>query len=216
MYGGRKMEKKKDILLDVDEVICFSGFLEAVNDFMQTNYVVDDFTDYYIDEVVIPKERFNEFNSFVNKRNLYENAHILPNAVETLKILNDLYNIYICSSCINPFDIDGSGRLFKDKYDFLRKKLPFIKPEHFIFTSSKHLFKADIQIDDRLPNLDNNIETRILFPSYHNTDITDETLKEKGILRAGYNWKDGWIELANILIDGIPQKEITKTYALKK
>ena len=59
----------KKILLDVDEVICFSGFLEAVNDFMSTNYEIDDFTDYYIDEVVIPKERFNEFNGFVNDRN---------------------------------------------------------------------------------------------------------------------------------------------------
>ena len=30
--------KKKDLLLDVDEVICFSGYLEAVNDFLNTNY----------------------------------------------------------------------------------------------------------------------------------------------------------------------------------
>ena len=47
------MEKKK-ILLDCDKVICFSGFLEAVNDFLGTNYEIDDFTDYYIDDVIIP------------------------------------------------------------------------------------------------------------------------------------------------------------------
>lgn len=96
---------------------------------MGTNFVIDDFKDYYIDEVAIPKERFNEFNKFVSKRNLYDNAHILPNAIETIRNLNEAYNIYICSSCINPFDINESGRLYKDKYDFLINTLPFIK--HF-------------------------------------------------------------------------------------
>ena len=171
-------EMKKDILLDVDEVICFSGFLQAVNEFMQTNYVIDDFKNYYIDEVAVPKERFNEFNKFISERNFYENAQILPNAVKIIKLLNNLYNIYICSSCVNPFDIiDGSGEFFKNKYEFLRKTLPFINPENIIFTSSKHLIQADIQIDDRLQNLDNKIATKILFPSYHNKDITDEELK---------------------------------------
>lgn len=211
------MEKRKNILLDVDEVICFSGFLQAINDFLQANYVIDDFTDYYIDEVAIPKEKFNEFNAFINKRNLYENAYILPNAVEVLKVLNDLYDIYICSSCINPFDIESSGRLFKDKYDFLREILPFIKPEHFIFTNAKHLFKADIQIDDRLPNLNNDIKTRILFPSYHNRNITDEILREKEIIRAGYDWREGWLELESILIkDSQRKKESPKIYSLQK
>ncbi len=208
---------KKNILLDVDEVICFSGFLQAINDFMGTSYVIDDFKDYYIDKVAIPEEKFNEFNHFIGKRNLYENAYILPNAIEVLQSLNELYNIYICSSCINPFDIDNSGRLYKDKYDFLRKTVPFINPEAYIFTSAKHICKADIQIDDRLSNLDYSIETKILFPSYHNTDISEEILKEKGILRAGYDWRGGWTELANLLIGGHKTKEEgIKTYALKK
>ena len=194
------MNNKQDILLDVDEVICFSGFLEAVNVFMGTNYEIDDFEDYFIDEVVIPKEKFVEFNKFLNKRNLYENAYILPNAIDVIKKLNDFYNIYICSSCINPFDITGSGKLFKDKYNFLLETLPFIKPEHFIFTSSKHIFKADIQIDDRLSNLDNDVKFKILFPSYHNNDITDEELKQKDVVRAGDNWRNGWAEIEKILL----------------
>ncbi len=63
------MEKKKDLLLDIDEVFCFSGLLEAINDFLGSNYAIDDFSDYYIDEVAIPKERFDEFNKFLSKRN---------------------------------------------------------------------------------------------------------------------------------------------------
>ncbi len=195
------MDKKKDLLLDIDEVFCFPGFLNAINDFLGSNYVIDDFSDYYMDEAVIPKKRFNEFNEFLNKRNLYENAQILPYAQQVLKELNEFYNIYPCSSCINPFNIIGSSRLFADKYNFLINFLPFIKPEHFIFTNSKHLFRADIQIDDRLSNLNENIETKILFPSYHNKKIQNNELVQKGVLRAGYDWRTGWLEVANILLE---------------
>lgn len=192
---------RKKLLLDVDEVICFAGFLVAVNEFMGTSYEIDDFTDYYIDEVAIPKERMDEFNKFLSGRNLYDDAILLPNAVEAIKKLCEVYDVYICSSCVNPFDIEGSGKIFMDKYNFLLKNLPFIKPENFIFTSSKHIFKADIQIDDRLPNLDDEIETKILFPSYHNKFVTDEELAKKGAVRAGTDWRDGWNEVLRILLD---------------
>ena len=117
------MANKKVLLLDVDEVIVFSGFLEAVNEFMHTDYEIDDFTDYYIDEVVIPKERMPEFNNFLRNRNMYEKPNLLPNAVEVIKKLNEKYDIYLLSSCVNFFDVDGSGRNFADKYNFLIKTL---------------------------------------------------------------------------------------------
>lgn len=192
--------KKKDLLLDVDEVICFSGYLEAVNNFLNTNYNIDDFDCYYIDEKVIPKERFKEFNEYVSKRNLYDYTSFLPGAIETIKKLNEKYEIYICSACLNTFDLDNSGIQFKNKYDFLRKNLPFINPQKFILTSSKNMVKADIQIDDYLPNFDNNTKLKILFPSYHNKNIDDEILKEKNIIRAGYDWKTGWQEISKILL----------------
>ena len=192
--------KKKDLLLDVDEVICFSGYLEAVNDFLNTNYNIDDFDCYYIDEKVIPKERFKEFNEYISKRNLYDYTSFLPGAIETIKKLNEKYEIYICSACLNTFDLDNSGIQFKNKYDFLRKNLPFINPQKFILTSSKNMVKADIQIDDYLPNFDNDTKLKILFPSYHNKNIDNEILKEKNIIRAGYDWKTGWQEISKILL----------------
>lgn len=203
-------EKKKNLLLDIDEVVCFPGFLDAINEFLESNYEIDDFSDYYIDKVAIPKERFEEFNKFLNGRNLYENAHILPYAKEVLKELNPFYNIYPCSSCVNPFNIAGSGRLFTDKYNFLIESIPFIKPERFIFTNAKHLFKADVQIDDRLSNLDESIETSILFPSYHNKTVTSEELNKKGVIKAGDDWRVGWLEVARILLDPsqVENKEI--------
>ena len=182
---------KKDLLLDVDEVICFSGYLEAVNDFLNTSYNIDDFDKYYIDEQAVPKEKISEFNEFVSKRNLYDYTSFLPGAIDTIKKLNEIYNIYILSACINPFDLDNSGIQFKNKYDFLRKNLPFINPRNFIFTSSKHMLKADIQIDDYIVNFDSDVKLKILFPAYHNKNIDENLLKEKNIIRAGYDWKTG-------------------------
>ena len=193
--------EKKVLLLDVDEVICFPGFIDAINEFMKTSYVIDDFKDYYLDEVAVPKGLMDEFNRFVNRINLYENAHIIPGAIETIKKLCEVYDVYICSSCVNPFDIEGSGRIFKDKYDFLIRTLPFIEPTHIILTSAKHLFKADIQIDDRLSNLDDSIPVKILFTSYHNKDIEDTVLKERGIVRAGDDWRNAWKAIENILLN---------------
>ena len=63
------------------------------------------------------------------------------------------------------------------------------------------MIRADVQIDDRLSNLDENIETRILFTSYHNKDIKSEELKEKGVIRAGYDWRNGWREVKKILLE---------------
>ena len=191
---------KQTLLLDVDEVIVFSGFLEAINDFLGTNYVIDEFSEYYIDSVVIPSDRMDEFNEFLRNRNLYDYAPLLPNAIEVIKKLNEVYDIYILSSCVNFLDVDGSGRYFADKYNFLRKTLPFIDPSHIILTSAKHLFVAGIQIDDRINNFGPHVNLKILFPSYHNKEITDEELKEKGIIRAGYDWRDGWSNVEEILL----------------
>ena len=191
---------KQTLLLDVDEVIVFSGFLETINDFLGTNYVIDEFSEYYIDSVVIPSDRMDEFNEFLRNRNLYDYAPLLPNAIEVIKKLNQVYDIYILSSCVNFLDVDGSGRYFADKYNFLRKTLPFIDPSHIILTSAKHLFVAGIQIDDRIDNFGPHVNLKILFPSYHNKEITDEELKEKGIIRAGYDWRDGWSNVEEILL----------------
>lgn len=199
-----KPEKKKSLLVDVEEVIFFGGFLQAVNDFLHTNFVIDDFKDYYIDSVAIPKERFDEFNQFVRERNMFENPQMLPYAIEMLKTLSEYYEIFLCTDSINPFDVDGSARNFVDKFKALQRIVPFIDPKHYIFTSDKSLFNAYGQIDDRLDKMNNDVQVKILFPSYHNKEVTNEELERMGACRAGYDWQDGWKEVGKILI---PEKK---------
>lgn len=193
---------KQKLLLDIDEVLCFSGYLELVNEFLNTNYSIDDFTDYYIDEVAIPKNRMQEFNDFINQKNQYDHPIYLPGAVEAIIKLSEYYDIYPCTDCRNPFDLERSGRFFANKFDLLYRSIPqsVIPAKNYIFTGTKSNFKADIQIDDLLLNLDPSISTLILFPSYHNRNISDEELFSKGVIRAGHDWQFGWNEIEKLLI----------------
>ena len=204
------MEKfmKKKILLDIDEVFCFSGYLELVNEFLNTNYTIDDFTEYYIDEVAIPEDRKQEFYQFISTKDQYENPVLLPGTLETIKILSKYYDIYPCSDCRNPFDLKNSGRIFKSKFEMLYRLIPedVIPVKNYIFTGAKNICVGDVQIDDLVSNLNPNIKVKILFPSYHNKKVSDEKLKKLGIIRAGYDYHTGWQEVLNILL----KPELTK------
>ena len=178
---------KKKLLIDVDEVLCNSGFLPLVNEFKNTNYKIDDFTDYYLDDYVLSSGK--EKQKFYLEKNSYDYATLLPNAYEVLEKLNRIYDIYICSACVMFCMIEQSGKFFMDKYNWLLKTFPFLDPNKFILTNSKNIFKADIQIDDRLSNLGGYISQKLLFTSYHNKNISDKELNILNIIRVN-SWKD--------------------------
>ena len=69
------------------------------------------------------------------------------------------------------------------------REFDFLDPEKVIFTNSKNIFKADVQIDDRLPNLKGDVKLKLLFNAYHNKNISDEELKENNVIRVK-NWKE--------------------------
>lgn len=188
---------KLKLLLDIDEVICFSGYLEFVNEFLGANYSVDDFTNYYIDEEAIPKNRMNEFSEFISNKDQYGNPVFLPGALDAIIRLSDIYDIYLCSDCRNPFDIANSGRIFMSKFNLLYRTIPqnIISAKKYIFTGAKNIYKVDVQVDDLVDNFDLDIDGKFLFPSYHNKGISDNELHEKGIVRAGNDWRTGWIIL---------------------
>ena len=194
---------KKKILLDIDEVFCFSGYVELINEFLHTNYTVDDFSEYYISDIAIPKERKKEFYDFISKRNQYENSQLLPGALESIKKLSKYYDIYHCSDCRNPFDMANSGRIYKGKFEMLHSLIPedVIPTRNYIFTGAKEICTGDIQIDDLVSNLNPHISLKILFPSYHNKKISNIDLASRGIIRAGYDYHTGWQEVCKILLN---------------
>lgn len=189
---------KKKLLIDLDYVICYPGFLTILNKFLGTNYKEEDFTDYIVDDIIGPQERKEEFYDFYLKHNGYDDAILMDNVKEVLQKLTEKYDIYICTACV-MFGIElRSGKLYMDKFNYLIKEFPFLDPRKFIFTNSKNLFEADVQIDDRIHNLQGNVKLKLLYDAYHNQDIDEETLNKSNIRRV-----KGWKEIENILLNEV-------------
>lgn len=182
------MEKLK-LLIDVDEVICHPGLLPAMNRFMGTDYKIWDFTTYYIDDILGDDDNKQRFYDTLQDMDLYEEVEFLPGAIESIKELNEHFDIYICSSCAMFCCLDRSARFFADKYNFLIKYFPFLNPEHFILTGVKNLFKADIQIDDKAGHLKGDITHKLMMTAYHNREMKKEELDALGIIRVD-SWED--------------------------
>jgi len=180
---------KKKILIDVDEVICDSGFLKLMNEFLGTNYKLEDFDEYYIDDVIGDEDKKQKFYEYFVENNAYKDAEIFPNAKEVLEKLNNEYEVFIYSSCVNPYFIKKAGKEFTKKYEFLINNFPFLNPFNFIFTGVKNMVKADIQIDDRLNNLMGDVELKLLYTAHHNKNISKEELDKYGVVRVN-NWDE--------------------------
>lgn len=195
IWYNKNMEKRKSILVDVDEVICHAGLLKLMNKFLNTNYKLEEFTNYYIDDDVFKDEKTKKaFFDYYVTQDGYEDAELLPYAKEALEKLNEKYDIYICSA----FVMDGyehlSGKFIMDKYNFLVKNFPFLDAKKFIFTGAKNLFEADVQLDDRLSNMKGNVKQKFMFLSYHNRNIPKEELEKYNVVPV-----NGWKEVLEIL-----------------
>lgn len=184
----------KKIMVDMDDVICKGAFLNIVNQFLKTNYKIEEINTYYISEL-IPKERRLEYADFFNEKNIYDYCEMLPNVVEVLEKLTKKYEVYIATDYIFRHKEEYSANLLKNKFEYLYKNLPFLTPSKYIFTANKQIIDCDIKIDDKLSNLKGKSEVKLLFTAYHNKEITDEELSENGVIRV-----DGWKDIEKILL----------------
>lgn len=177
----------KTIMVDMDNVITDGVFKKYIEEFYDIHFELDDMTEYaYVQEMT--KTKTKEFWDYVENKDFYDDAPLLDGCYEVLKKLNTKYDVYIVTSYLWNETIDISGKNLANKYYYLIKKLPFIKPEKYIFTTNKSVMNFDIRIDDRINNL-NGATTKLLYTAWHNKDINDDELKEKNIIRVN-NWKD--------------------------
>lgn len=173
------VDKRKKLMVDMDDVICTDGFLFLINKYLNTNYTYEDFDDFYMQDIISNKEEF--FNWFKNQ-NVYDYCRLNDDCYDVLKELNDVYDLYIGTSYIWREIISESGFVLGQKFGYLQRELPFISPYQYIFISDKSVLDMDIKIDDRIDNL-SNCQVKLLFSAYHNKKYSDEYLSSLGIER---------------------------------
>lgn len=184
----------KRIMIDMDNVITNPLFLEFVNEFLGTNYKLDDLDEYYLQNLITKDNE--KFWDFIKDKNLYEDVLLFDDCYNVLEKLNECYDLYIVTAytwgdACNEF----VANTLRDKYLFLRSKLPFIDRKNFIFATNKNIMNFDIRIDDRLNNLDG-ADVKLLFNAWHNKNYSDLELDNQNVIRVN-NWKD----VEKILLD---------------
>lgn len=178
------MDNKKNLMLDMDDVIVSGGFLYLLNEFLGTSYKEEDFKDFYMQHV-IPRKFMGDFFEYFFKHNMYDYCKLNNDAYEVIEMLNNNYNLIIATSYTFKEDIINSGIILKHKYDYLLKTFPFLTPDNFYFATNKSFLHCHIRIDDNVKNLIGpGVERKILFTAYHNKNINDQRLMELGIERA--------------------------------
>ena len=186
---------QKKIMIDLDDTICKDGYLKVLNDYFNTNYTYEDLNGEYYVESLVPEGRLDEYLDYFYSNNVYESVEVLPNAIEVIKKLSEVYDVYICSAYVDRRRPLESGVMATSKHNWICKNLPFINPRKIILTGSKDVIECDIKIDDKFSNLKGYGEVKLLLDAYHNRSYDDLTLKERGVVRV----KD-WKEIEKILL----------------
>lgn len=152
----------KTLMIDMDNVITDGKIFNMIES--RINRKIKEHDTYFLQELLEDKTDFYEE---LKNTDIYGDSELIKDCYEVLEKLNNVYDIYIVTSYIWDDEYEISGNNLKNKYKYLREKLPFISPEKYIFTTNKQLLRFDIAIDDRLVNL-TGATTKILFDAWHN------------------------------------------------
>lgn len=177
----------KRLMIDMDNCITDALFMDRINEFLGTNYKLEEQTEFRLQKIT--GNKINDFWDYMKDKSFYDDAPLIDDVYETLEILNKKYDLYIITAFIYPdSNPDISANNLKFKYEYLKRKLPFISPKQYIFLENKNLIHSDIAIDDRISHLENT-DKKILMTAWHNKNLKEEELKERGIVRVN-TWKE--------------------------
>ncbi len=179
----------------MDDVITFHGLSNLMEQFLGRKLEDTNNKTYYQQDLLGDKK--DAFFEFFVTQNLYDHVDIVDNCKEVLEEICKYYDVYITTDYIWRDVPDYAGDNMRNKFNFLNKNFPFLDRRKYVFTSSKNVVKCDIRIDDKIENLVGDDSEKYLFTAYHNKTISKEELEQMGIIRV-----NGWLELAEILLDG--------------
>ena len=169
---------KKTLLVDMDGVLAdvYGQLIQA--EFAESGNLLDRESLTGVDEIVA----FPNGLKHVNKPGFFRNAPLIYGAVNALKELNDVYQVYIVSAAMEfPSSLE-------DKYHWLTDHFPFISWKQIILCGSKIPVHGDILIDDHFKNLDHFKGRTLLFTQPHNTADA-----------RGHERVNGWDDITKLL-----------------
>ena len=177
----------KKLMIDLDETICTGGYLEAVNEYLKTDYKDTDIETYFVEDIMEDEEKKKFLDYFYKNVNIYKNIHMIPDSIKVIEALSHEYEIYITTAFVDKRRVYESGVMAMYKYQWIIENMPFIDPKKIILTGSKDVVMCDIKIDDKVSNLKGYGDIKLLLTQPHNEKFTLEELDEAGIRRV-HDW----------------------------
>jgi len=138
-----------DICLDCDGVLADfqSEALNIVNELLDSNYKIDDITDYYIQRLLPCDNLKNRFYEILNSSNIVLNLKPFEEAIEGFNKLKEIANIHILTAPLLTYP-----NWIKHRNLWLQKYFK-IDPKLVIHTHAKYMIYSDFFVDDKPENI---------------------------------------------------------------
>lgn len=135
------------ICMDVDNVICNlqETVIKLFNERYNTNYTLEDFHDYNIENDIPLKEAIM-MKAMYSEQDIYNNVKPINGSQKFVqKLINDGHQVYLVT--------DAIPSIYNEKVEWLHTYFPFIDDSHIIAMKHKWLLRTDVMIDDCLDNI---------------------------------------------------------------
>ena len=135
---------KKRLLIDMDGVLAdiYGQFIKYESDDIGLTQSLNDL------KGKLERDAFQFHDKYVNSANFFYSALPIIDSIETVRKLNDKYEVFIVSSAMQfPLSLT-------EKINWLTEHFPFLSWKQIVFCGTKDVVYGDIMIDDHFKNLD--------------------------------------------------------------
>lgn len=165
-----------DVCLDCDGVLADfqSAVLNIVNELLDSNYQINDITDYYIQKLLPSNNLKNRFYEILNSSDLILNLSPFEEAIEGVNKIKEIANIHIVTAPLLIYP-----NWIKHRNSWLQKYFK-IDPKSVIHTHAKYMIFSDFFVDDKPENIKewknkNNYCTAVLWKhKYNENEILED------------------------------------------
>lgn len=148
----------KRLLIDMDGVLA-----DIYEQFIAYEYKHTGITQSLSDLAGIPEhEAFKNHDAYIHSENFFYSASPITDSIDTVKKLNDRYEVFIVSSATQ------FPRSLTEKMNWIITYFPFLHWKQIVLCGTKEIIRGDIMIDDHFKNLDPFQGKTILFTQPHN------------------------------------------------